>query len=119
MPRKHKGNVEAPKKRVRSRRSIDRRKRQSISIETPDDASWLTRITTLSSAMKVVNGHKERPYWLSIPHDGGIEPSPGLYPVSIFTEKGRVYYGFLLKEHRDEIFNRWDNARKELTRSIK
>lgn len=66
-------------------------------------------------AMKVLEGNRHRPYWLSIPHESHTPPVSGFYPCSMFKGGGRWYYGFLFREHRDYLFKKWAYARKELT----
>jgi len=114
MPRKRKDDAENAKKRVRSFRSRERKQRRTTSDVAADDLSWVIKSKLKMIAVKILNDSGERPYWLSIPKDGP-EPVSGYYPCSSFVADGRVFYGFLIREHRDSLFERWDHARKEYT----
>lgn len=87
----------------------------------PDDMSWLTVTAAKAYAEKIMNGHRERPYWLSTPHalGDGNPPVAEFYPCSMFRTKERVFYGFLFREHRDLLCQRWDNATKEVTERVR
>lgn len=89
-------------------------------IKTPeqDDQFW-KGVTARMKAERVLNDHRNRPYWLSIPING-TPPVSGFFPCTHFTRGGRVYYGFLFREHRDRVHKGWSTvhrARKELTGS--
>ena len=114
MPRKRKDDTGHVKKRVRSFRTRERKQRRDTAAVATDDLTWVTKSKLKMTALKILNDHGERPYWVSIPKDGA-EPVAGFFPCSSFVADGRVYYGFLLREHRDAVFERWDHARKELT----
>lgn len=103
--------------------SRKKRPRASPSPRTPyikDEHEWLRRASSLAFAQRVINSHPERPYWLSIPHayGEGDPPVANCYPCTAFRTKARAYYGFLFREHRDLLIERWDNARKELTDTV-
>lgn len=68
-------------------------------------------------AMKILNDHRERPYWLSMPATSGPAPISGFFPSNLFTRDNRWFYGFLLRQHRDRFFKdmRSRGARKEFT----
>lgn len=86
--------------------------------EPSDDGGlWLIRATSRNDAARILNECKDRPYWLSIPHEDsdGVEPVAGFHPCSFFRKRGRVYYGFLIRDHREAVVMRWENARRELT----
>lgn len=72
-------------------------------------------------AIKLVNQNRERPYWLSIKRETSNPPAIGFYPCTMFERRGRWYFGFLLREHRDRLYDLWRpsnaTARKELTGS--
>lgn len=103
----------ARSRRPRSHRSRDRDKRDT---NAPDDLSWLLRGSVRNAAMKIINSDQSRPYVLSIPHDGGVEPVAGYYPCSMMRRNGRIYYAFLFREHRDAVCDQWPDAIKEYTR---
>lgn len=122
MPRRRKTQPldENQKKRVRSFRSKERREQRKRRTDNkrPDDITWLTNIALHMSAMRIINNHKERPYWVSIPwgENDGIEPVSGYLPCSSIRTKTRVYYGFLFREHRDAMYlEHIETARKEFT----
>ena len=100
---------------ARSMRSRERRERRKDNAPDPTDLTWLVRSGLRMAAMKVINAYPERPYWLSIPHGqgDGIEPVAGFIPCSSFRTKKRAYYGFLFREHREALIEKWDNARRE------
>lgn len=79
-----------------------------------EDQFW-AQTKARSVAMKVLNNHRHRPYWLSIPHAGHNPPVAGYFPCSMFQSQGRWYFGFLFREHRDDLHKKWSGARKELT----
>ena len=111
-------------KRKRSRIRREERKRQRKAEATegmPLDTSWLLRDMALSAAMRVVARHKERPYWLSIPHESGDgnPPVTDFFPCTTFRTRERAYYGFLFREHRDAAIHRLDDAEKELTDTVR
>lgn len=69
------------------------------------------------AAMKILNDHRERPYWMSLPSRSGGNPVTEYFPCSSFTRDGRAYYGFLFREHRDKFYEKMRprGSRKELT----
>ncbi len=69
------------------------------------------------AAAKILNDHRERPWWLSIIAESGTPPISGYYPCSMVLRGGRWYYGFLFREHRDRTFKKWGalGAKKEIT----
>lgn len=89
-----------------------------------DDYLWIRRSQAKSFAMKIMNDHRDRPYWLSIPRPRGDTPADRAAPVSqyfpctMFSTQSRVYYGFLFIEHRDLFFKEQSNARKEMIETI-
>ena len=94
-----------------------RQKREPAQATPDDNGLWIIRSLTLHEAGKILNHDKERPYWLSIPHvkGDGVEPVAGFLPCTFLRTKSRVYYGFLLRQHREELMKRWPNARREYT----
>lgn len=86
-----------------------------------DDHEWLRRDKTLAIAVKLLNDHKARPFWLSIPHEAGDgnPPVAGYYPCTMFRTKKRAYYGFMLREHRDTLYYLLEDARKELVDKVR
>ena len=119
MPRKRtvKGDTEARKKRVRSFRSRERSQRRKHQSNAPEDLTWLKRDAMRSAAMRVINftARTWTPYWLSIAKKHKPEGSADFWPAKSFERDGRIYYGFLLREHRDQQCLLWPKARKELT----
>lgn len=110
------------RKRSRIRREERKRQRKEEAREgMPMDTSWLLRDMALSAAMRVVARHKERPYWLSIPHENGDgnPPVTDFFPCTTFRTRDRAYYGFLFREHRDQAIHRLDDAEKELTDTVR
>lgn len=110
------------RKRSRIRREERKRQRKEEAREgMPMDTSWLLRDMAVGAAMKVVNRHKERPYWLSIPHEAGDgnPPVTDFFPCTTFRTRDRAYYGFLFREHRDQSIHRLDDAEKELTDTVR
>lgn len=103
-----------PDKRKRTR--IPRQKKEQSSTDL-GDRTWLIRIAVMMDAKKVLNHHKERPYWLSIPHgeNDGNPPVVDFYPLAMFRTKDRTYYGFLFRDHRDYAVTQLIDARKEYT----
>jgi len=114
MPRKRKDDTGNVKKRVRSFRTRERKQQRDTDAIATDDLTWVIKSKLKMTALKILNDDGSRPYWLSIPRNGP-EPVAGYYPCSVFTAEGRVYYGFMFREHRDQLHERWDHARKELT----
>lgn len=86
-----------------------------------DDFLWLRRVDALTYAHKIVNYHRERPWWVSIAHsrDDGNPPVSHFFPCSVGRTADRVYYGFLIREHRDLFFASRDDARKEVTEVVR
>lgn len=84
-----------------------------------DDYLWIRRTLAKSYAEKVLNDYRQRPYWLSIPMDRGVGPVPNFYPCTTFRVEGRMYYGFLFREHRDMFFATLEDARKEYTDKVR
>lgn len=146
MARKKKAGVEldpvekARQKKLRAaQRREDRKARAETSESSPktsskrstapdysgafvrDDFLWLRRVDAVTYANKIVNNHRERPWWVSIAHDksDGNPPVAHFFPCSIGRTADRVYYGFLIREHRDLFFASRDDARKELTEDMK
>lgn len=113
---------ERKKRRAEGGEAPTRRSEASADYSTPmvkDDMLWLRRGSAKSYAMKIVNDHRERPYWLSIPFESasenGVLPVSNFYPCTVFRTKTRAYYGFLFREHRDQFFATLDGASKVTT----
>lgn len=85
-----------------------------------DDYLWIRRDRQIAYANRMLNG-KGRPYWLSLPHamGDGVLPVSHFYPCTMFRTQERAYYGFMFREHRDLFFAEHENARKELTDTIR
>ena len=90
-----------------------------------DDWLWIRKGLAKDYAIRIINNHRERPYWLSIPRPTGLSvsdrapPVSNLYPCTMFSTKGRIFYGFLFREHRDLFFSKLGNARKEVTDRVR
>lgn len=86
-----------------------------------DDYLWIRRGLAKNYAMRIINDHKQRPYWLSIPHElgDGVLPVTNYYPCTTFRTKRRAFFGFLFREHRDLFFAELKNARKETTERVR
>lgn len=102
------------------------RKRQSSSPDysvpmVKDDYLWIRKDRAVAYASKMLNANKHRPFWLSLPHamGDGVLPVSNFYPCTMFRTGNRAYYGFLFKEHRDMFFDSQENARKELTDTVR
>src|SRR3546814_4866635 len=71
-----------------------------------------------SFAQKIMNEDRERPYWLVIDRrtyeDAGIRTDPvaHFYPCNMMVSKTKAYYGFLFREHRDIIAERWSETHR-------
>lgn len=119
MPRKRtpKVDTEARKKRIRSFRSRERRQQRKQQANDASDLTWLIRDGVRAAAMKVLNATARSwfPYWLSIAKNRKPEGSADFYPAKSFERDGRIYYGFMFREHRDQQVLLWAAARKELT----
>lgn len=127
MARKRKSDdkqdAERVKKRNRSLRNRERREQRKRSAQTPqnnpDDLGWLKNISIRMAAMKVLNATVDShwPYWLSIPSlgRGRNHPTSDFYPCKQTMRGDRAWYGFMFREHRDLMCERWVDARKELT----
>lgn len=123
MPRRRRtssdDNTEARKKRVRSFRNKERREQRKKQSKDPMDLSWITSTGVRAAAVRIMNATHSSfwPYWLSIPHDklAGTPPVSPFWPSKNTRTKDRVYYGFMIRDHRDELCLLWPNARKELT----
>lgn len=97
-----------------------RRKSEESDYSTPlikDDWLWIRAELARSYALRIINNHRERPFWLSVPHaqGDGVPPVSHLFPCTTFRTPKRTYYGFLFREHRDMFFAGLDDARKETT----
>lgn len=98
-----------------------RRKEEAPAYDKPmvkDDYLWIRRGLAKSYAMKVINDHRERPYWLSIPRDAR-PPVSNYYPCTMFRTETRMYYGFLFREHRDLFYATLSKGRKEFTDTVR
>lgn len=87
-----------------------------------DDYLWIRQSLALAYANRIINDHRERPWWLSIRYDKDDGPPPlsNFYPCSTFRmPNGRMYYGFLFREHRDIFFATLKQARKETTDRVR
>lgn len=86
-----------------------------------DDYLWIRKDMAVTYAQRIINDNRQRPYWLSIPHDygDGVLPLPNFYPCTTFRTGDRAYFGFLFREHRDLFFLTLSNARKELTDKVR
>ena len=88
-----------------------------------DDFLWLRKGLAKSFANSVINDSRERPFWLSFSYESARENGPlpisNYHPCTIFRVKGRAYYGFLFREHRDLFFATLEDARKETTDRVR
>ena len=88
------------------------------SLHDPKDIGWLMMNSIRAAANKIMNEsyRSPAPYWLSMP-DQPNPPPTDYYPCRSHKQDGRIWYGFLFREHRDEQLIRWNNRkfRKELT----
>lgn len=128
MARARKPRVVLTAEQKKKQRQLRRELRKQAAIDNPsvavamrpdrtphqENQFWLSTKDRMA-AMKIINDHRERPYWLSIPRGTGTPPVAGYFPCSMFSRGGRWYYGFLFREHRDRAFKQWAYARKELT----
>lgn len=115
MARKKRSSTTSITARTNAKR-LKRQERQNAELDA-GDIRWVKLAGLKMSAMKVLNNHRERPYWLSIPHSSGdgIEPVSPYVPCSSFRTDDRVYYGYLFREHREATVDQWDDARREMT----
>lgn len=78
-----------------------------------DDYEWLRRSGAKMYAAKVMNDHRERPYWLVIDRRTyeraglRIDPVAHFYPCSYTVRGNKAFYGFLFREHRDLTWEKW------------
>jgi len=79
-----------------------------------DDYLWIRADLAKSYAKRILNNHRDRPYWLSVEAQSPL-PVSNFFPCTIFRADDRVYYGFLFREHRDLFFVELKDARKETT----
>jgi hypothetical protein len=116
------------RKRRREQSGDDEPRRRKTSSEpdyskpmVKDDYLWIRRGLSKDYANRMLNEHKERPYWLSIAHEvgDGVIPCSNFYPCSMFRTKKRAYFGFLFREHRDMFFATLEDARKETTDAVR
>ncbi len=101
---------------ARSLNARNRRAQRVASSPEAYDFSWLVNVTARMAAAKILNGEKVYPYWLSRLHEPSSsgDPIAGFYPVMTFKFKDRIYYGFVFREHREAVFEKWDpDARRE------
>ncbi len=105
------------RREARKRGDLPSKSSSSITLaETPHlERQLWSGISSRAAAMKVINDNRHRPFWLSIPKKGTSPPLSGYFPCSMFSSGGRWYFGFLFREHRDDLFKKWPHARKELT----
>lgn len=111
--RRESGDNEAPR--------VKRNRDEPLPVFKSEDMTWLRRDQAKAYAMKILNNYPERPYWLSIAHgngDGNV-PVAEFYPCTIIRTKTRAYYGFLFREHRDMLADRWLNATKEVAERVR
>lgn len=128
MPRKKTTTVVDPKRARQLRAQARREARKANGGSTrnkdkdPNDLTWVKSISVIMAAARVLNSLKpgDYAYWLSIKHGkkDGNPPVAGYLPCREFRTDDRVYYGFAIMEHRDELHRRWDNSRKELRSNI-
>lgn len=83
-----------------------------------DDYEWLRRIQAKAFAQKILNDSRERPYWLVIDRrtygDAGIRTDPvaHFYPCSYAVRGNKAYFGFLFREHREIVWERWSEVHR-------
>ena len=83
-----------------------------------DDYEWLRRGQAKAFASKIMNDTRERPYWLVIDRrtyeDAGLRTDPvaHFYPCSYTVRGNKAYYGFLFKEHRDIVWEKWSEVHR-------
>lgn len=117
----------ATKARIRQARSRERReakklaKQERMEEAKVGDTSWLLTDLCISTAKKIIDRDKSRPFWLSIPFEkgDGNPPVSGFYPCSMFRTRDRCYYGFLFRDHREQFFFHVNDARRELTDTVR
>lgn len=83
-----------------------------------DDYEWLRRGQAKAFASKIMNDTRERPYWLVIDRrtyeDAGIRTDPvaHFYPCSYTVRGNKAFYGFLFREHRDIVWEKWSEVHR-------
>lgn len=107
-------------RRPRRQRKPRRERAAEGSLYSPDhqkDAQYWDWLNTRKRAADILNGARERPYWASVRDRGGNPPLAGFYPVTTFRKAGRVFYGFLIRSHREAFVRRYRDlqARRVLT----
>lgn len=104
----------------RPRKSRRERAAEGEGVFTPDhqkEHDYWDWLNSRHKALQVLNRHPERPYWASIRDPGGSPPVANYYPCTMFRKSGRIYYGFLSRDHREKLIYqfRYHGARRELT----
>lgn len=107
--------------RVRKpRRPRMKRKADEVVESRPpqQEASYWNWLNTKHRAMQILNNCIERPYWASIEYAGN-PPVANSYPCTMFRKEGRVYYGFLIRSHREDFVGEFyrEGAQREYTGS--
>lgn len=116
--RRQEAGEETTSRRSRSESRVVGIEADTSKVAVTDPNEWLRRSSINAFAWKIVNSHKIMPYWLSIEVDTGNPPVSGFYPCHMYMKNGRYYYGFLFRQCRDAVFEKWQHeyaARKELT----
>jgi len=80
------------------------------------EAGYWNWLNSRHKAAAILNADRRRPYWASIEYDGSI-PVSNYYPCTMFRKSDRLYYGFLIRDHRESFINDCYklNARREYT----
>lgn len=108
----------AKTERVRKPRRLKRERNTADAVSAPPqhDADYWNWLNSKHRAAQVLNSTPERPYWASIEYSGN-PPVADYYPCTMFRKADRVYYGFLIRSHREEFVSaRYrDDARREYT----
>lgn len=101
-------------RKPRSKRLVD------DAIYAPDnqkEAGYWDWLNSRHRAAKILDACPERPYWAFIRDVGGTPPVAGYYPCTMFRKSGRIFYGFLIRDHRERFVKKFRDlhARRILT----
>lgn len=107
MARKAKEEKKA--KRPRGRRD----RKPTIDADT-NDRSWIMRSKNRAVAIATLNGTRTFPWWASMDKEGPAVVSH-YFPACHFVSRGRVFYGFAFRHHREDFLDQHVDARREYT----
>lgn len=96
MARAKKDRVRKPRRSKRDRKAAE----PTGVVPPQQEADYWNWLNSKHRAAALLNAHPERPWWASVEYEGYV-PVANYYPCTMFRRGERLYYGFLIRDHRE------------------